>query len=104
MGDASFVKHVYGTTATPLSSLDSFDPRPPQYRNNASSLLPELLDDIRGKGLCVSLLFDPTVIVENPDLNKKPPSDLEMAEKIQKLRDKLGSIVIIIIMAKLLFC
>ena len=90
MGDASFVKHVYGTTATPLSSLDSFDPRPPQYRNNASSLLPELLDDIRGKGLCVSLLFDPTVIIENPDLNKKPPSDLEMAEKIQKLRDKLA--------------
>ena len=45
MGDASFVKHVYGKTATPLSSLDSFDPRPPQYRNNASSLLPELLDD-----------------------------------------------------------
>lgn len=56
MGDASFIKNVYGNTATPLSSLDSFDPRPPQYCNNASSLLPQFLDDIRGKGLCFTVI------------------------------------------------
>ena len=39
--------------------LDTFDPRPMEFRGTASERLPLLLDSLRGQQLCVSLLFDP---------------------------------------------
>ena len=38
--------------------LESFDPRPTQYRGTAKHHLPALLEKVRCKDLCVSLLYD----------------------------------------------
>lgn len=41
-----------------IESLETFDPRPKELRNTCSQRLPQLLRDVQGKGLCVSLLLD----------------------------------------------
>ena len=38
--------------------MEDFDPRPEGYRDNAKTLLPALLDSVRGESLGVSILFD----------------------------------------------
>jgi len=61
MSEATFEKHTYGCTKRrKFSTLEDFDPRPPQYLGTATSLMPNLLDKVRGKGLCISLLLDPS--------------------------------------------
>ena len=61
MSEATFEKHIYGRTKKrKFSSLEDFDPRPPQYQGTARSLMPNLLNKVRGKGLCISLLLDPS--------------------------------------------
>jgi len=42
-----------------ISLTEDFDPWPVECRGNAKSLLPALLDSVRGESLGVSLLFDP---------------------------------------------
>lgn len=57
---ARFEKHVYGKLKKRgLSSLEKLDPRPPEYRGTANAKLGTFLDKVRGKGLGISLLFDP---------------------------------------------
>ena len=59
MSEATFEKHIYGRTEKrKFSSLGGFDPRPPQYQGTA--LMPNLLNKVRGKGLCISLFLDPS--------------------------------------------
>ena len=59
MADAVFHKHVYGRERKrTLKPLEDFDPRPMEYRVTANDRLPELLDKLCGKGLCVSLTLD----------------------------------------------
>ena len=41
-----------------FQSLEEFDPRPESCRGTVINLLPTLLDKVRGKGLCISLLLD----------------------------------------------
>ena len=61
MPEATFEKHTYGhTKKRKFSSLEDFDPRPPQYQGTARSLMPNLFNKVRGKGLCISLLLDPS--------------------------------------------
>ena len=38
--------------------MEDFDLRPEGYRDNAKTLLPALLDSVRGESLGVSILFD----------------------------------------------
>ena len=53
-------KHVYGREQKrTLQPLEEFDPRPPEYRGTARDHLPTLLDQLCGKGLCISLTLDP---------------------------------------------
>lgn len=60
ISDVQFEKHVYGRAKKRvLKKLQDFDPRPERYRGTAISSLPTLLDNVRGQGLCVSLLLDP---------------------------------------------
>ena len=62
MGDTIFEKHVLGREhKRKLVAVEDFDPRPPKYRGTAKEHLPELLEKVRGQGLCVSLLLDPNV-------------------------------------------
>lgn len=41
-----------------MKLLEDFDPRPPEYRGDANTRLPDFLDAMRGEQLCISLLFD----------------------------------------------
>ena len=41
-----------------LKPLEEFDPRPTEFRNTAHDQLVDVLSSVRGKGLCVSLMFD----------------------------------------------
>ena len=60
MSAAVFEKHDYCKQKKRRVSLtEDFDPRPVDCRGSSASLLPALLDSIRGESLGVSLLFDP---------------------------------------------
>lgn len=62
---AEFQKHEYGKDRKyKVQALEDFDPRPVEMRNTVTDRVPQLLADVKGKGLCISLLLDPTVCVE----------------------------------------
>ena len=64
--DVVFEKHVYGKTKKhKYNRLQEFDPRPEKYHNTATNNLAALLDNLRGQGLCISLLFDSRSCVQN---------------------------------------
>ena len=59
MSEAKFQKHNYGKQAKhQVLPLESFDPRPEEYRGTASASLENFLVATKGRGLCMSLLFD----------------------------------------------
>lgn len=59
MSEAVFKKHEYSKPEKrSVQSLETFDPRPPEFRGTASQRLQTLLDDVRGEQLCFSLIFD----------------------------------------------
>lgn len=61
MSDATFEKHVYGQTKkVKLLPIEDYDPRPEKYRNKVDTHMKKFLDVVRGKGLVVSLLLDPS--------------------------------------------
>lgn len=60
MSEAKFVKHDFSKPVKrKIQSLEEFDPRPECYRGSASSRLPQLLNQLKGEQLCISLLLDP---------------------------------------------
>ena len=61
MSDATFEKHIYGRTKkVKLLPIEDYDPRPEKYRNNIDTHMKKILAAVRGKGLGVSLLMDPS--------------------------------------------
>ena len=61
ISDVHVEKHMYGKQRkVELLPLEEFDPRPSKYQGTASAQLTEFLGKVRGKGLGVSLLFDPS--------------------------------------------
>lgn len=74
---AKFEKYEYGKVKKQTSQfLETFDPRPEELRNQGSSKLPHLLSALAGKGLCVSLLLDPSTRVEVPQAPKLTRDEL----------------------------
>ena len=64
MSKILFEKHVHGRTKKrKFQSVEEFDPRPESCQATVDDRLPKLLDRVRGKGLCVSLLLDSTTQV-----------------------------------------
>lgn len=52
---------MYGKTKkVKLLPIENYDPRPEKYRNKVDSHMKKFLDAVRGKGLGVSLLLDPS--------------------------------------------
>jgi len=88
MSDAQFKKLQYDKPSKDLTSLVSFHPRPLEYHGNAIQRLPGLLQQLKGKGLCVSLLFDADTIVTNPE-SFVPLSKEDMEVKISEFKGKL---------------
>ena len=90
MSTAQFEKHVYGKIKKQkIYTIDNFDPRPEEFRNQSSSKLPRLLDALAGKGHCVSLLLDPSTHVEVPQAPKLTKDELQ--KKVEEfVNSKLG--------------
>ena len=56
---AHFDKLEYGQFSKYcMQSLDSYDPRPDEFRNTSAERLPQLLADVKDKGLSISLLLN----------------------------------------------
>ena len=73
-----------------VSLTEEFDPRPMEYRNTATSLLPALLDEVRGESLGVSLLFDPLYCHETvPASGTRVPGTLKLKETVEAFKDSL---------------
>ena len=70
-----------------IQFLETFDPRPEELQNQGSSKLPHLLDALAGKGLCVSLLLDPSTRVEVPHAPKLTRDEL----LLKKVEEFIGS-------------
>ena len=59
ISEAIFEKHDYAKpTKRKIKLLGNFDPRPPEFRGDAASRLPEFLDKVKGEQLGISLLLD----------------------------------------------
>lgn len=59
IAETIFEKHDYAKpTKRKVKLLENFDPRPPEFRGDAASRLPEFLDKVRGEQLGISLLLD----------------------------------------------
>ena len=85
MSEATFQKHVYGhERKRQHKSLEDFDPRPPEYKKTGESRLTNLLEKVRGKGLCVSLLFDTTYQTSESTSNISKPPELPTKQELQK--------------------
>lgn len=85
ISDTTFQKYEYGKPKKyQMLEMETFDPRPEMYRGQAKTLLPELLDRVRGKGLCISLLFDPSTRVKSPNVPELNKHD--MLQKVQELK------------------
>ena len=90
MSETVYTKHEYGKVRKQkVVPLADFDPRPPELRGKATEHLPALLNRVRGKGLCISLLFDPVVSVSEP-LTHQPLSLDDLKKKIGELKLELS--------------
>ena len=79
---ANFQKHEYGKIKKySIQSIESFDPRPETMRYTSSTRIPTLLQNVKGKGLCVALLLDTSVSVETP----KETTALMKSELLKKV-------------------
>ena len=74
MADVVFTKHDYHKQKKQKVKLvTDYDPRPPEYCGTAHTLLPALLDRVRGESLGVSVMFDThyaqkDVVAPSPDV------------------------------------
>ena len=97
MSESTFQKYVYGRERKrTLKPLEDFDPRPEQYRGTAMDRLPELLDKLRGKGLCISLALDSesrcwteTKGDSTRQLPPQLPSKKELQERVAEFKKSL---------------
>ena len=95
MSTANFEKHVYGRQKKrSFRHLEDFDPRPSQYQITAKDQLKGLLEQLRGKGLCISLMFDPESQYWHDDnlqdsLPPVLPSKTELQDRVRDFKDTL---------------
>ena len=82
---AEFEKHEYGRTKKyKIQNLEMYDPCPERLRNIIGSRISKFLDQVRGKGLCISLLLDPSICIDTP---QQPV--LTKEELLKKVKKKL---------------
>ena len=64
--DSVFEKLVYGKVKKrQLEPLEDFDPRPDKFKGTVKNSLSALLNNLRGEGLCISLLLDSNLCPNN---------------------------------------
>ena len=69
-----------------MESMESFDPRPVEHRGNVQLQLNELLEQVKGKGLCISLLFDPSTRTRRELVNNTE----DILKQVEKLKQRLS--------------
>ena len=73
-----------------MSITEDFDPCPLQCRGTAKSLLPALIESIRGESLGVSVLLDPTYHQENvPVSSPDIPATSAIREAVTAFKESL---------------
>ena len=58
-------------------------------RGTVGERIPQLLTDLKGKGVCVSLLLDPSVCVETAEGHGLVLSKTELLKKVESFKEKL---------------
>lgn len=92
MGEAVFEKHVLGRERKrKLVPVEDFDPRPLKYRGTAKERIPALLDEIRGEGLCISLLLDPKLRHWDNSLIATPSTSAPSLPGKSSLKDTIAA-------------
>ena len=88
VAEVHFEKHEFGKIKKRVArSIESFDPQPDESRNCNAQRLQQLLDDVQGKGLCISLLLDPSTCVQTHE--QLPLTKEELLKKVEGLKMKL---------------
>ena len=87
MSQAHFDKLEYGKAKKySMQCLEEYDPRPEELRNSSAERLPQLLSDIRGEGLCVSLLLNSSFCAQNSEKLTKS----ELLQKVESFKRTLA--------------
>ena len=90
IADAAFDKYVYGREKKrSYQSQADFDPRPVELRGQANSLLQSFLTKVKGRGLGVSLLFDPDCRCWSTDAAQCSPPVLPSKKALQQRVEEL---------------
>lgn len=98
ISEISFDKHVYGRQIKHTrQSLVDYDPRPTEFHGKAKEQLKVFLEKVKGKGLGVSVLFDPDCRVWNPTTITEMtpvsesylPSKSELIERVKAFKESL---------------
>ena len=88
VSEGEFQKHDYGKVKIyKIEQLELFDPRPENMKAKSSDRITELIKNIKGKGLCISLLLDPSICVENPE--RRTLLKVELLKKIEEFKNTL---------------
>ena len=86
MSITPFEKHDYRKLVKrKIKLLENFDPRPPEYRQQIQSRIPDLLDKVRGEQLGISFILDPSLqqsSTPQPSSHSKP-DDQDLKETIE---------------------
>lgn len=84
IAEAVFQKHVYGRQKKhKISPMTNYDPRPDNLRGQAQDLLKKFLEEVKGQGIGVSLMFDESCHCWSPDINASKPT-LPSKDDLQK--------------------
>ena len=84
ISDAKVQKHKYSKAKQrDLQPMEDFDPRPLKYKGTASSQMKEYLKKVRGKGLGVSVLFDPSIRYWRSEQQEKSTPQLPTSSRLQ---------------------
>ena len=91
MSAAVFEKHDYQRQKKRrLSITEDFDPRPAECRGTAPTLLPALLDSVRGESLGVSVMFDSTYCHNTmPQSSPDIPSTSAIRSTVEAFKESL---------------
>ena len=92
MSAAVFEKHDFQKQhKRKTTRTEDFDPRPEEYRGIAKSLIPALLDSVRGESLGVSVLLDPRYChnLPTPAVNPSIPDTSQLKETVAAFKASL---------------
>ena len=84
ISDAKVEKHKYAKAKQrDLQPMENFDPRPLKYRGTATTQMKDYLKKVCGKGLGVSMLFDPSTQYWKTEEPERSSPQLPTSSRLQ---------------------